>query len=99
MNKRRAGRDIRVGLVLRPKEHVTLEVAWRLLCGYLLQIPGRSRPDIGRRVWRQRLTEIIARKIERSHPEIQRTEFQIDARQVGVEQQHALERGGRRLVV
>src|SRR5205085_12128481 len=82
MNEWRAGRDIRVGLVLRPKKHVTLEVAWRLLCGDLLQISGRSRPDIGRRIWRQRLAEIIARKIERSHSEIQRTALQIDARQV-----------------
>ena len=73
----------------------------------LRRAPPRDFAEIGRdallhllgRVRRGRPFEIGARDFKRTHAEIQRGEFELNARQVRVEQQHALERRDRRLIV
>ena len=99
MDQRRAGRDIGVGLILRAKKDIADQPLRRGLAGDFGEVLGDARAHLGRRVGRRGLCEIAPGDLERPHAEIQRAELEVDARQVGVEQQHAFERGHRRLVV
>ena len=99
MDQSASRRHIGVGLILRAQEEKAGELAGLFGGVDLRQVFVDALKHLWRRVKAACLVEIGLRRFERPHAEIQHPELEIDSRQVGVEQQHALERRYRGLVV